>query len=248
MSGYDVFARYYDSLTRNVAYGERADYLCRLLEHLGHPAGLTLDLACGTGSLTLELARRGLDIYGIDSSYAMLSQARQKAVQAGQDILYLCQQMQRIDLYGTVDTVFCSLDSINHLPGLRAVEQTFARVSLFMNPGGLFVFDVNSPYKHRSVLADNTFVYDLEDVYCVWQNSTDRRTCRTRVDIDFFEKDGQTYWRSSEHFTETGYDPDTLEELLHAQGFGKVCRFADMTFDLPGETTQRIIFAAEKPL
>ena len=117
-----------------------------------------------------------------------------------------------------------------------------------MNPGGLFVFDVNSPYKHRSVLADNTFVYDLEDVYCVWQNSTDRRTCRTRVDIDFFEKDGQTYWRSSEHFTETGYDPDTLEELLHAQGFGKVCRFADMTFDPPGETTQRIIFAAEKPL
>jgi len=92
MSGYETFARYYDSLTRNVDYEARADYMCRLLEHCGHPAGLTLDLACGTGSLTLALAKRGLDIYGIDSSYAMLSQARQKAADAGYDILYLCQK------------------------------------------------------------------------------------------------------------------------------------------------------------
>ena len=246
MSGYETFARYYDSLTRNVDYEARADYMCRLLEHCNHPAGLTLDLACGTGSLTLALAKRGLDIYGIDSSYAMLSQARQKAADAGYDILYLCQKMQSIDLYGTVDTVFCSLDSINHLPSLREVERTFALVSLFMNPGGMFVFDVNSLYKHRNVLANNTFVYDLEDIFCVWQNSTDERTCRTRVVIDFFEKEGQTYWRSSEHFTETGYDPAVLTKLLEAQGFGDIRQFADLTLDPPGEDTQRIIFAATK--
>ena len=98
MSGYETFADYYDTLTRNVDYEARAGYLCCLLEKLGHPAGLTLDLACGTGSLTLALARRGIDIYGIDGSYAMLSRAREKAADAGFDILYLCQQMQKIDL------------------------------------------------------------------------------------------------------------------------------------------------------
>ena len=248
MSGYETFADYYDTLTRNVDYEARAGYLCCLLEKLGHPAGLTLDLACGTGSLTLALARRGIDIYGIDGSYAMLSRAREKAADAGFDILYLCQQMQKIDLYGTVDTVFCSLDSLNHLPSLREVEKTFERVSLFMNPGGWFVFDVNSLYKHREVLGDHTFVYDMEDIYCVWQNSTDPRTCRTRVDIDFFEKDGQVYHRSQEHFVETGYDPDTLETLLLAHGFDEVRRYADLSFDPPEPQTQRIVFATRRRL
>lgn len=155
----------------------------------GTSGGIDARSCLRNGSLTLELARRGIDIYGIDGSYAMLSRAREKAADAGFDILYLCQQMQKIDLYGTVDTVFCSLDSLNHLPSLREVERTFERVSLFMNPGGWFVFDVNSPYKHREVLGNNTFVYDMEEIYCVWQNSTDPRTLRTRVDIDFFEKD-----------------------------------------------------------
>ena len=115
-----------------------------------------------------------------------------------------------------------------------------------MNPGGWFVFDVNSPYKHREVLGNNTFVYDMEEIYCVWQNSTDPRTLRTRVDIDFFEKDGAVYHRSHEHFMETGYDPDELEKLLLAHGFDEVRRYGDLSFDPPGEQTQRIIFAAHR--
>ena len=117
-----------------------------------------------------------------------------------------------------------------------------------MNPGGWFVFDVNSLYKHREVLGDHTFVYDMEDIYCVWQNSTDPRSCRTRVDIDFFEKDGQVYHRSQEHFVETGYDPDTLETLLLAHGFDEVRRYADLSFDPPEPQTQRIVFAARRRL
>ena len=103
---YSTFAFYYDALTGNVDYRARADYLCRLLERLGHAPGITLDLACGTGSLTLELARRGLDVYGVDGSLEMLSVAKQKASEAGLDVLFLCQRMQSIDLYGTVDTAF----------------------------------------------------------------------------------------------------------------------------------------------
>ena len=105
---YASFAQYYDSLTHNVEYARRADYLCTLLAHLGHAPGLTLDLACGTGSLTVELAKRGMDIYGIDGSADMLSVARQKAAESGLDLLFLCQKMQKLDLYGTVDTVICA--------------------------------------------------------------------------------------------------------------------------------------------
>ena len=114
MRSYSVFAQYYDELTSNVEYPKRAEYLLELMERLGHAPGLTLDLACGTGSLTLELYKRGVDIYGIDGSVEMLSEARTKCAEAGADILFLCQNMLSIDLYGTVDTALCTLDSLNH--------------------------------------------------------------------------------------------------------------------------------------
>lgn len=164
MSGYSVFAQYYDELTRNVRYAERAEYFLALLKRLEHAPGLTLDLACGTGSLTLELFCRGVDIYGVDASVAMLSQAREKCMNVGADILFLCQKMQSIDLYGTVDTVICSLDSINHLKDEQEVQQVFSKVSFFMNPGGVFLFDLNTLYKHEMVLGNNVFVYDMENV------------------------------------------------------------------------------------
>ena len=129
MGSYAVFAQFYDALTANVGYKERAEYFLSLLELLGHKPGLTLDLACGTGSLTLELFRRGVDIYGIDASVEMLSEARMKCAEAGADILFLCQKMQEMDLYGTVDTVICSLDSLNHVSGREEVQQSFDRVS-----------------------------------------------------------------------------------------------------------------------
>ena len=98
----------------------------------------------------------------------MLSVARQKAAESGLDLLFLCQKMQKLDLYGTVDTVICALDSINHLTLEKDVQAAFDRVSLFLNPGGWFLFDVNTVYKHRYVLADNVFLYDTDEVYCVW--------------------------------------------------------------------------------
>lgn len=142
MSSYTAFARYYDSLTLNVNYPERAKYLCNLFSRYSHHTGITLDLACGTGSLTVELAKRGLDIYGIDGSMSMLSVAQQKTADNDLNILFLCQQMQYIDLYGTVDTVVCALDSINHLTSEKDVQSAFQRVSLFLNEDGFFVFDV----------------------------------------------------------------------------------------------------------
>ena len=247
MGAYASFARYYDGLTKNVEYTKRADYLCRLLKKWGHEPGLTLDLACGTGTLTIELAKRGFDIYGVDGSMEMLSEAQQKAADAEMELLFLCQQMQRLDLYGTIDTVVCMLDSINHLTSEKDVMRAFQRVSLFMNPGALFVFDVNTLYKHREVLGNNTFVYDTDDVFCVWQNTWEPKTDKVRICLDFFERDGHVYHRSSEHFVERAYSRELLEKMLQEAGLEVLAVYGDGTFEEPGEACERAVFVARKP-
>lgn len=243
---YSAFARYYDQLTRNVDYAAHAEYLCRLLEHLGHSAGLTLDLACGTGSLTLELAKRGFDVYGLDASPEMLSEAQQKAGKAGRNILFVCQKMQEMDLYGSIDTAVCMLDSVNHITSAEDLQESFRRIALFLNPGGYFIFDANTVYKHREILANNVFVYDMEDVYCVWQNRCEQRSARVSITLDFFERQENAWLRSTEHFEERAYELDRLKSMLEAVGLQVAGVWSDMTLEAPIPGTQRIVVAAYK--
>lgn len=248
MSSYAAFADYYDALTGNVDYDGYADYLCRLLEREGHDAGITLDLACGTGSLTLALFDRGFDVYGIDGSPDMLSVAQQKAAEQEKQILFLCQKMQKIDLYGTVNTVFCVLDSINHMTDPKGVQQTFNRVSLFLEPGGRFIFDVNTVYKHKSVLSDNVFVYDTEQVYCVWQNQyLGAPDHLVEISLDFFAREGDVYYRSGEQFRERAYPEAQIREMLETAGLETVAVYDGLTFNPPKEDSQRLVFVARKP-
>lgn len=243
---YTSFAFYYDGLTRNVPYTRQAEYLLELLNRHGHLPGLTLDLACGTGSLAIELAKRGVDVYGADASMEMLSEAQQKAADANLQLLFLCQKMQSLDLFGTVDTVFCTLDSINHLVREKEVQEAFRRVSLFLNPGGYFVFDVNTEYKHKKILGNHTFVYDTEQVYCVWQNSLDEKSCKVTISLDFFEQDGDVYRRSSECFSERAYSTEKLVSWLEEAGMETVAVYGAMTFAPPEEQTDRIVFVTRK--
>ncbi len=244
-AGYNSFSEYYDALMKNVGYEERCRYILDVFERLDHDMGLSLDLACGTGSLTVELKKNGVDVYGVDASYDMLSHAREKAEQAQLDILFLCQKMQSIDLYGTIDTCMCTLDSINHLTRIDDVQKTFDRVSLFMNKGGYFLFDVNTVFKHKQVLCDNTFVYDTDDVFCVWQNSL-RENNIVDIELDFFEKEGDVYYRTSEEFSERAYTDEELTSMLNKASFEVVGRYADMTFEKPKEDEQRVIYIARK--
>lgn len=243
---YGVFAEFYDRLTGNVLYKERADYLLEICEKFKHSTGITLDLACGTGSLTLELKRRGVDVYGIDGSPEMLSEASMKAFEEELEVLFLCQKMQSIDLYGTIDTCVCTLDSINHMINPEDVQKTFERVSLFMNQGGLFIFDVNSVYKHQKVLADNVFVFDTDEVYCVWQN-TPVDDYVEEISLDFFIPDQRGgYIRESERFRERAYETENLKEMLKNAGFEVKAVFGDMSFEEPADTEQRLYFVAKK--
>ena len=173
MSDYSFFARFYDGLTQNVDYGRRAEHFSALLLSYGVESGTVLDLACGTGTLTSLIASRGYEMIGVDSSPDMLAQAQNRAFEEGQNILFLCQQMQNLDLFGKIDAALCTLDSINHLTEPEDVRETFRRLGTFIRPGGMFIFDVNTVYKHREILVDNSFVYECPEVFCVWQNSLD---------------------------------------------------------------------------
>lgn len=245
---YGVFSEFYDALTANVSYDTVSQVLSSLLTRYGKGRGLLLDLACGTGSVSVRLAEKGYEVIGVDLSPEMLSEAQNKAYSAGQNILFLCQDMTALDLYGTVDAAVCTLDGLCHLPDEESVFAALQKVSLFMNPGGVFLFDVNSVYKHRAVLGNNTFVYDTDDVYCVWQNTLLSDGVTVQMDLDFFEpvSDAGDYVRQSERFTERAYPRETLEAMLKKAGFTVLDVFDGYSEKPAHDTSERLLFAVRK--
>lgn len=243
---YSSFARVYDALMKNADYPVRAEYLCTLLRSYGINNGLLLDLACGTGSLSLELSKHGYEVIGTDASPEMLCEAQNKAQSEGLDILFLCQKMEETDLFGTVKAAVCTLDSLNHLNERWLLNETFRRLHLFVEPGGIVIFDVNSVYKHRKVLANNTFVYDEADVYCVWRNTLYRKSNTIAIDLDFFRKDGSVYRRFHESFCETAYSDEVLTDVVNDEGFSVLHRYAENSFDEPNANTERVVYVIRR--
>ena len=241
---YDVFAGYYDRLMSDCDYSARADYLLGLFCEFDKKPDLLLDLCCGTGSLAIEFINRGCDVIAVDASPEMLNVASEKAKQSGRELLCLCQDATELDLFGTVQGAVCTLDSINHIIDEEDVRQVFEKVSLFLEPGCLFVFDVNSEYKHKCVLADNNFVIEDEGVYCVWQNSADG--AYTDIFLDFFVKTDNGYDRYTEEFSERCYSDDELIEFGNNAGLRIEAVFDDMSKSSPKENTERKIFVMRK--
>ncbi|MBQ1997967.1 MAG: class I SAM-dependent methyltransferase, partial [Spirochaetales bacterium] len=231
MSEYNAFAEVYDRLTGNIEYSKRAEFIRTLLNRHGVSDGaIVLDLACGTGSLTAELAKHGYDMIGVDNSPMMLCEAQNKMYDSGINMLFLCQSMPELDLFGTIDAAVCTLDSLNHLDTPEEIEETIAKVGLFMNHGGIFIFDVNTIYKHREILGNNTFVYDCEDVYCVWQN----QLCdddSVEISLDIFEQEDGAYFRESEGFKEIACPIEDYKKWLAQADFEIIDIYDEMTFN-----------------
>ncbi|MEG1994445.1 MAG: class I SAM-dependent methyltransferase [Oscillospiraceae bacterium] len=243
---YGTFASYYDVLTENIDYHKRAEYFDKLIEKFGgNRNGILLDLACGTGSLTTEFVKLGYDVIGVDGSEEMLSVAIEKKYENNIDVLFLCQDMRNLDLFGTIDVSICALDSVNHITDLGDLEKIFDKISLFSNEHALFIFDANTIYKHKEILSDKTFVYDCEDVYCVWQNSSCGDNNEIEINLDFFEKEEDCYYRSEESFFERAYSVSELTDVLTKTGFEVLAIYGDDTEDEPKEDTQRLVFVAK---
>ena len=251
--GYRALAGVYDLLNREICYPDWADFFERCFERwLPAKPELILDLACGTGRMTHELARRGYDMIGVDGSADMLSVAY-AAKPEGSGTLFLEQDMRTFELYGTVGAVTCCLDSLNYLLADSDLSACFRTVHNYLDPGGLFLFDMNTPYKFRHIYGDNAYILeDLlpesdggADVFCAWQNSYDpgTRICDFELSI-FEEQENGSYLRSDEHQQERCYDRSEITEALAGAGMELLGVFSDWNFSAPDEATERWYFAA----
>lgn len=225
-----MLAKYYDILNDNADYIKVADYIEEVFGIYKKKPGLILDLACGTGNLTIELDKRGYDMTGLDLSAEMLSVAVSKNNnQSGENnILWINQDMRSFELYGTVDSVICCFDSLNYIRDEKDIKKCFDLVRNYLNPGGLFIFDVTSKYKFEVIYAENNFVLEKKNIFCSWQNSYDKKNKTCDFYLNFFvrESDG-SYRRYREIQREKYYSGEFLTETLLAAGFGDIKIFYD---------------------
>lgn len=244
---YGFLAGSYDGLTQDVDYERLA---CALEKRFGNakvPVKTVLDLACGTGSLTWLLAEKGYEMIGVDASSEMLSQAMEKRPADFQGIepMFLNQNMEELDLYGTIDACVCCLDSVNYVTRPALLRRAFQRVHTFLMPGGIFLFDARTPRLLEGVDGE-VFLDENEDTYCVWRGefSKKRRICTYFMDI--FRLEGELWRRGEEVHEEYAYTPEELEEMLRAAGFGWVKRWGSWSGRKERPEDDRVYFAARK--
>ena len=246
MSAYEALARSYDGLTYDIPYEKILQFWETLLRRYRIRPKSVLDLACGTGSLSVLLAEAGYAVTGADLSPDMLAVADEKASHLGENRPYfICQPMQRLRLPQPVDSVICALDSLNYVTRPADVQKTFCRVHDALTPGGLFLFDINTPFKLRG-LAEQTFLDETDDTYCVWRTEFDEKRRLCFYGMDLFQRSGAHWDRSFEEHVEYAYTPEELTDWLHAAGFVRVDIFGDRKCRPPKPNELRIYFAARK--
>ena len=242
---FSMLARYYDKLNYNADYKKVADYIEDIFALYDKKPELVLDLACGTGSLTLELARRGYDMTGLDISADMLSAASSKKNKGG-SILWINQDMRDFELYGTVDAIICCFDSLNYILDEQEIGKCFWLVYNYLNPGGLFIFDVNSEYKFGHVYGARDIILEREGILCAWRNNYNKRSriCEFYISLFARQPDGG-YKRYDELQRERYYNPDKLAKLL--AGFADIKIFYDFDINKDNDLlAERVCFAASK--
>ena len=242
MSSYNTFARFYDSLTENVDYKVRSEYISNFFSRYCDDCNTVIDLACGTGSLSKYLAEKGYSVTGIDISEDMLTVAAGKRIE---NALFVKGDMTDFTLPEKVDACVCSLDAINHLTDFDEVLKCFMCVNDSLKDRGIFVFDVNTQYKHRNVLFDNTFVFDEEDFFLSWDNNYIDNDI-VEIYLDFFVFNGKNYDRFSECITERAYSTDSLIQGLVYSGFEIIGVYDELTEKAPREDSERIYFVCRK--
>ncbi len=247
MSCYEALAASYDGLTRDIPYEKYLRFFKTLLRRHGVTATTVLDLACGTGSLSVLLAKHGYRVLGVDRSEEMLTVAAEKAMELEENQpFFAAQPMQRLKIPEPVDACVCALDSINYVTKPQDVQKAIRRVYESLRPGGLFVFDINTPYKLEG-LDGQVFLDETEDSYCVWRAVYDKRHSLCRYGMDLFQQANDGLWeRSFEEHVERAYTPEELSQWLTDAGFAQVERFANLRLEAPEADELRIFFAAKK--
>lgn len=245
MNAYGALARSYDRLTNDVSYEAVVDFYFEILEQEDLRPRTAVDLACGTGSVSLLLAQRGLQVTGVDMSEEMLCVASQKVQEAENRPLFVCQRLQELRLPKGVDLAVCALDSMDYITDPADCAEAIRRIYKALNPGGCFIFDVNTPEKLQA-MDGQVFLDEDDDVYCVWRGEFDEQTNICSYGMDLFQREGDVWVRSFEEHREYAYSVQQLKGYLKAAGFTSVAVYADRRFEAPAPGEQRVYIKARK--
>ncbi len=248
MEAYTGFAEVYDTFMDNIDYKQWTNYLIALLREYGIMDGLILDLGCGTGNVTEYLAKAGYDMIGLDMSEDMLNIAIKKREKSGHDILYLCQEMQEFELYGTVRAVISICDCINYVTERQDIVKTFQLVNNYLDPQGLFIFDMNTSYKYKKLLADNTFAETREDSCFIWENYYDEEERINEYALTLFieDKETRTYVRFEEEHYQKAYEIQEMIQMIKESGLEFLAVYDAFTREAPKEDSERVYFIARE--
>lgn len=245
MEAYEALAASYDRLTNDVDYEATVAFYEKILAREGLSPRTAVDLACGTGSVTLLLAKKGLRVIGVDLSEEMLTVASQKAQEMDSPPVFVRQSLQALRLPRGVDMAVCALDSLDYLTDPADCALAIRRVYKALNPGGIFLFDVNTPEKLRA-MDGQVFLDEDDDVYCVWRGEFDEETNICSYGMDLFQRRGRLWERSFEEHREYAYSRVQLTEYLKNAGFTGIRVYGDRRLEAPEEGEQRIYFSARK--
>lgn len=245
MGAYEALAASYDRLTNDVDYEATVEFYQQILDQEGLKPRTAVDLACGTGSVAAILARKGLEVLGVDLSEEMLTQAVQKVQDMEHPPRFICQPLQELQLARGVDLAVCALDSLDYILNPADCAQAIRRVYKALNPGGIFIFDVNTPEKLRA-MDGQVFLDEDEDVYCVWRGEFDEESNICSYGMDLFQRHGNLWQRSFEEHREYAYSQEQLVEYLKDAGFGGIAVYGDRRLEPPEEGEQRIYIKARK--
>lgn len=242
MSAYEGLARFYDGLTRDVDYEQWADWYESWFRQSQVPVHIVLDLACGTGSVTCLLARRGYSLIGTDQSTEMLAEALEKAMTLEVEApVFLNQSAEQLDLFGTVDACVSSLDSLNYVIEERVLREAFRRVHTFLMPGGYFLFDVLAA-EHLCQMDGQMFVDETDDVFCLWRTEYDPEKKTLSYGMDLFGREGECWYREQEEHRERAWSQAELEQMLLEAGFSSVQCYGGMDRRPVAEADRRIYY------
>ena len=247
MEAYTSFAEVYDTFMDNVPYEEWADYLEERLKEYGVKDGLVLELGCGTGSMTELLAEKGYDMSGVDNSEDMLEIAMEKRIESGHDILYLLQNMQEFELYGTVKAVVSVCDSVNYITEKAELEEVFRLVNNYLDPQGIFIFDFNTEYKYREILGNQVIAEDREECSFIWENYYDHTSMINEYELTLFvQEEDDLYRKYQESHFQKAYTLRDIRSMIEASGLKFVTAYDAYTQKAPMHNSERITVIARE--
>lgn len=247
MASYEQFAQIYDWALNELPYDEWLLYIEKIFEHFQASPKLVLDLGCGTGSMTNLMAGKGYEMIGVDLSEDMLAIAREKAKENDVEVIYLNQDMAELDLYGTIDGVISCGDALNYVLDEEDLLKAFKKVNMFLNPGGLFVFDMNTIYKFREVLGNKTYAENHERSSYIWENYFYEEESINEYEVTIFiENDQGTFDKTREVHHERGYKVEEVKALLDKAGMKLEAIYHDQSFEPVKDTTERMYFVARE--